>query len=516
MTSDKSANNKRIAKNTGFLYFRMLFTMLITFYTSRVVLERLGVNNYGIYDVVGGVVTMFSILSSSLTTAISRFLTYELGKEKHSRLGNIFSTSVWIQTILGIIVILLIETFGLWFLNNKMTIAPERVQAARWVLQCSAATFFVNMLSVPYNAAIIAHERMQAFAYVSILEAALKLGVAFLLYISFFDSLIAYAILIFLTSLIIRFTYSIYCRRHFEECYLKFIFDRNLLKEMLMFSGWNFIGSASAILRDQGVNIIINIFFGTALNAARGIAMQVYRGISGFSQNFMLAVNPQIIKSYVSGDYKYMFKLAFQSTRFSYYLLFCLSMPLILEMRYILPLWLEVVPDDAGIFSILMLIFGMSEALSIPLQFINHATGRLKTYQLTVGLLQACNFPLVYLLFKMDFPPTSAFILAIVISQLCLAARLIVLHRSVGLNVIEFLKEVYWSVMAVTIIGSILPYLISLLFVCENWISLIGACFIEGLFCVIGVWVIGCKKDEQRFISSKIKTILIEKRRINF
>lgn len=498
-----SENNNRIAKNTILLYFRMILVIVITFYTSRVVLNRLGANDYGVYSVVGGIVTMFSILSASLSSAISRFLTYELGKKNEDRLKTIFSTSVIIQGLLGLLITILLETGGVWFLYNKMNINPERMVAANWVLQCSAITFVINMLSVPYNAAIIAHEKMQAFAYISLLEVSLKLGIAFLLYVSWFDSLIVYAILIAATSVIIRIAYGIYCKRHFKECKLEWAFDKRILKDMLSYSGWNFIGSSSAILRDQGVNIIINIFCGTVVNAARGVAMQINTAVHGFSQNFLLAVNPQIIKSYASGDMKYVFNLAFRSSRFSYYLLFCLSLPLIVDMKWILNLWLTDVPEYTASFSVLVLILGMVETLSIPLMYINQAYGKIKVYQLTVGGIQMLNFPLAYLLLWMKFSPNSVFVLSIVISLICIVARLAMLRYQVKLPVRRFFNDVLAKCLEVTIIGTLIPVITLLLFTPSNFVSHAGIILLAFISACASSYFIGCNAEEKQFIEEK-------------
>ena len=266
--TDTSANNKRIAKNTLLLYFRMLFMMAVSLYTSRVVLNALGVEDFGIYNVVGGVVAMFSMLSGSLSAAITRFITYELGKGNQENLKKIFSSSVTIQIGLAILIIVVAEAIGVWFLNMKMNIPDVRITAANWVFQFSILTFAVNLISVPYNASIIAHERMSAFAYISILEAIGKLAIVFLIVISPMDKLIFYAILMCAVALIVRLAYGVYCKRHFEECTYHFIFDRDLLKHMFGFAGWNFIGATSAVLRDQGGNVVINLFCGPAANAA--------------------------------------------------------------------------------------------------------------------------------------------------------------------------------------------------------------------------------------------------------
>lgn len=500
-------NNRRIAKNTVFLYFRMMLTIGISLYTSRVVLEQLGENDYGIYGVVGGVVAMFSILSSSLSSAIGRFITYELGKENPCRLRSIFSTSVIILVGLGLVVVILLETGGLWFLHHRMNISPERMTAANWVLQCSTATFFINLLSVPYNAAIIAHERMNAFAYIGILEAALKLGVALMLFIPFFDSLIAYALLLLAASAVIRLIYGVYCKRHFEECRVKFSFDSGIFKEMLGFSSWSFIGSSSAILKDQGVNVILNMFFNTSLNAARLVATQVNTAVYGFAQNFMLAVNPQIIKSYAAGETGYMFDLGFRSARLSYYLMLCLSAPLIMEMPFVLGIWLTVIPPYTVSFARLTLVLGMLETISLPLQYMNQASGRIKTYQLTVGGIQMLNFPLAYQLLSMRFSPDSVYVLAIVISQVCLAARLVILRHTVGLPVRRFLIDVYLRIFAVTLGCAAFAGMLFLLPAPTPVAHIIMTALIL-LLTVAVCYAAGCDSGERRFIRSRIDQLL--------
>ena len=276
MSTQSSDNNKRIAKNTLLLYFRMLFMMVVSLYTSRVILNALGVEDFGIYNVVGGVVAMFSVISGSLSAAISRFITYELGKGDQSKLNKIFLASVTIQLLLSLIIVVLIESVGVWFLNAKMTIPEARMTATNWVLQFSIVTFVFNLINVPYNAAIIAHERMSAFAYISILEAVCKLAIAFLIMVSPMDKLIFYAILMCVVSIIVRFTYGHYCKKHFTECTYHFHWDKDILMKIFGFAGWNFIGASSAVLRDRGGNIVLNIFFGPSVEPTRAITKQLF------------------------------------------------------------------------------------------------------------------------------------------------------------------------------------------------------------------------------------------------
>lgn len=504
--SQTSENNKRIAKNTLLLYFRMLFMMVVMLYTSRVILNALGVEDFGIYNVVGGVVAMFSVISGSLSAAISRFITFELGRGDQSKLNKIFSASVSIQLLLSLIIVVLIESVGVWFLNTKMTIPAERMSAANWVLQFSIITFVINLISVPYNAAIIAHEKMSAFAYISILEALGRLAIAFLIKWSPMDRLIYYAILMCLVAVIVRFTYGHYCKKHFSECTYHFHWDKDILKQMFSFAGWNFIGASSAVLRDQGGNIIINMFFSPSVNAARGIALQVNHAVTGFVQNFMTALNPQITKSYASGDREYMMTLIYQGARLSFYMLLLLSLPILVNTHFILVLWLKLVPEHAVLFVQLILTFAMSESLSSPMITAMLATGKIRNYQIIVGGLQMMNLPISYICLRLGCMPESVLIVAIVISQCCLAARLIMLRGMIGLSSIKFIKKVYLNVLSVSLMSVIAPYGLSrymdesfFAFVVISLVSLISTLAVE--------YYIGCNNEERAFVQKKLQTL---------
>ena len=508
--SESSANNKRIAKNTLLLYFRMLLTMVVSLYTSRVVLRALGVEDYGIYNVVGGVVAMFSMLSGSLSAAISRFITFELGTGDKEKLKRVFSSSVTIQMGLSAIILVLAETVGLWFLNNKMVIPESRMYAANWVFQLSLLTFVINLISIPYNAAIIAHERMSAFAYISIFEAISKLVVAYCIVISPIDRLILYAIMLTTIAIIIRLIYGSYCKRKFEECTYHFIYDHDLLKQMFGFAGWNFIGSSSALLRDQGGNIVINLFCGPAVNAARGIAVQVNTAIHSFVTNFMTALNPQITKSYAAGEQKYLMTLLFQGARLSFYILLLLSLPVIINTHYILKLWLGQVPEHTVLFVQLVLIFGMCESISSPLITAMLATGKIRNYQLVVGGCQMLNLPVSYILLRLGAIPETVLIVAIAISQLCLATRLYMLRGLIGLKAQDFIKKVYLNVIIVTVLSSILPFVLSNL-IDENFISFVLLCIVSIVSTLFIEFYVGCTPKERQFVISKVKTIIKKK-----
>lgn len=507
---DTSFNNRKIAKNTLLLYFRMLLTMAVSLYTSRIILNTLGVEDFGIYNVVGGVVAMFSIISGSLSAAISRFITYELGREGYDRLKVIFSSAVTIQVILAFLICILAEVGGVWFLNTQMNIPVERVVAANWVLQCSIFTFMINLISIPYNAAIIAHERMKAFAYVSILEVVLKLLVAFALHIVIFDKLKVYAVLLLIVALIIRFVYAYYCKRHFKECTYRFIYDKEVLREMAGFAGWNLIGSSAGVLKDQGVNIVINLFCGTTVNAARGIAVQVNNATQSFVRNFMTALNPQITKSYASSDSEYLMKLLYKGSRLSFYMLLLLSLPIIIETDCILSVWLKVVPEHTVNFVRLILVLAMCESISLPLITVMLATGKIRNYSIIVGGLNMMNFPFSYLLLYWGFEPESTILLAIVISQGCFIIRIVMLRKKTGLSARNFIREVYMNIIIVSVLSCIFPMLIY---------NVVGDRVLRIVLVVVGsfiststvIYYVGCTSNERAFVKSKIRKLFKKK-----
>lgn len=484
--------------------------MLVSLYTSRIVLNALGVIDFGIYNVVGGVVTMFSVLSGSLSSAISRFITFELGKSNFDRLKEIFSTAVIIQVVLSIIVITLGETVGMWFLNYKMNIPAERMIAANWVFQFSILTFVVNLISVPYNASIIAHERMSAFAYISVLEVAGKLIVAYFISISPIDKLIFYAVLICVIALTIRMVYGLYCKRYFDECTFYFVWRPQLLKQMFGFAGWNFIGSSSAILRDQGGNIIINLFCGPVVNAARGIAYQVNAAVTSFVTNFMMAINPQIIKSYASENYDYVMSLIFRGARFSFYILLFVSIPVLIDTHFILEIWLKTVPEYTVSFVRLVILFTLSESISYPLITVMHATGNIREYQILVGGLQMLNLPISYFIMYIGMPPELVFIVAIVISQFCLFSRLVLLRKMIGLEINKFLKSVWMNVLIVAFVSSILPIMISYK-TYESLSRLFWLLLVNIVTVSIVVYFIGLTLNERAYFREKITRLIIKK-----
>ncbi len=507
---DYSVNNKRIAKNTLLLYVRTIFVMIVSLYTSRVILQALGIDDYGIYNVVGGFVMMFSIISSALSSSISRFITYELGRGDKERLKCIFSTGVNIQIILAIIIILLIETIGLWFLNYKMNIPPDRIVAANWVLHCSAISFAVSLLNVPYNAVIIAHERMSAFAYISILEVCLKLGIVYLLFVSPFDHLILYVILHAIVVIVIRFIYGFYCVRNFVEAKYHRVHDRTLIKEMFGFAGWNFLTNTAYIFNTQGVNIVINMFFNVGVNAARGIATQVQGALVQFVDNFSTAINPQITKLYAAGNIEEMFKLVNRGARFTYLLAFLMCLPVLMETEFILQLWLTETPPHTVAFVRLAIIGTMIDRLGNTGYTACMATGKIKKYVLWISSVGCLVFPLTIVAYYLGAPVEMTYVIYAIVYLVVDSVRLWIMKGLLDYSVKSFLFEVMVPIIFVSITAVIIPVLlVSLLpqtftrFVMSIIVSLASVSFFA--------YYLGLTKGERNILSEKVLNIIKRK-----
>lgn len=499
---DNSANSKRIAKNTLVLYVRMLFLMVISLYTSRVILQALGIEDFGIYNAVGGFVAMFAVISKSLSSAASRFLNYEMGKGNWNKLSRVFSTTLTIHVMLAILIAVLAEAFGIWFVNQKMVIPLERLVAANWVFQFSILTFCFNLITVPYHAAIIAHEKMSVFAYISIFEGVGKLLICYGVMVSPIDKLVFYALLMFLIQFIVRAMNQWYCKKYFSECKYQFVYDKSLLKEIFSFASWNMIGSGSAVLRNQGGNLLINLFGGPVANAARAVANQVLHAVNGFVDNFFMALKPQITQSYASGDRNYMMTLIYQGSRLSYYMLLILCLPIFMNTDYLLHLWLKTVPDHSVLFVQLTLVFTMMESVSSTLITAQQATGKIKTYQIVVGGLQLMNLPVSYVILKLGGVPETILYVAIFFSVCCFAARLYMVRPSIQLDIVDFIKDVLLNVLIVSLIAAIIPYIL-VLHLPESF----GVFILVSIAClicsVISILFIGCNKNERDFVYTK-------------
>lgn len=501
--SANTNNSKRIAKNTIFLYIRMLFSMVVALYTSRVVLNALGVEDYGLYGVVGGIVVFFNVISGSLNAAISRFITFELGKEEQERLNKVFCTAVNIQLLMSVLFVVLAEIVGVWFLNNHLNVPEGRLSAAHWVLQSSIISFAVGLLSVPYNSTIIAHERMDAYAYISILSTFLNLGVALVIDYIIFDKLIFYAFAILGINVIMQFIYAFYCRTHFPETRWRLVKDKVLLKEMTSFAGWNFLGASSGVLMGQGVNMLMNVFFGVAVNAARGIAGQVDNAINMLVNNFTVALNPQITKSYASGDLKYMHDLVCKGAKYSFFIMLLPSLPILLETETILQVWLKQVPEMTVVFLRLTILISLNSVLSQTLIASMLANGHIKKYQIVVGGLNMLIFPLSYVAFKLGLPSYASYVIQFFIFFIELIARLVLLKEMVSLSISKYLNQVLLRITYVSVLSIPIP-----IFFCLFMPSGIIRLLISILLCLIctaiSIYYFGLEDLEQKWIKKAI------------
>lgn len=506
MQQDISANNKRIAKNTILLYVRLLFTMAVGLFTSRVVLNTLGINDYGTYNVVAGVVTMFSLFTGSLSAAISRFLTFTLGKGENKRLSLVFSTSMNVMIGMAVVVVFVAELFGVWFLNSHLNIPHDRLLAANWVFQFSVLSFVLGVFCIPYDAAIIAHERMSAFAYMSILEVTLKLIIVYMLYISPIDKLITYSFLLCCVGIIKRLIYGIYCTRNFDECHYHFVHDKSLLKEMTSFAGWNFFGSASFLLNNQGVNIVTNIYFNVATNAARGVAGQVETIVRQFATNFTMAINPQITKSYASGNLDYTYSLICRSSKFSYLLLLFLSVPFFFEAETIMRLWLGVYPQEAPLFLRLTLVITMIDLLGNSPAIAAWATGNIKHYYIYVGTIVNIMFPLSWLLFAIGMPAYISYVIGIIVYALTLITKIYVIRTLIGFSPKNYYREVLVPVFLTTVLSIIIPSLVYFL-IQRTLLNTILVVVVSLLWTMIVIYYVGLTKRERQ----KTKEVVLSK-----
>ena len=459
MSAQSSDNNKRIAKNTLLLYFRMLFMMAVSLYTSRVILNTLGIEDYGINNVVGGVVTMLAFINNAMSSATQRYITFELGKQNRVRLNHIFSTALQIHGLISLLIFILGETIGLWFFYEKLVIPIDRMDAAMWVYQCSIVSTVVGIMSVPYNADIVAHEKMSAFAYISVLETILKLVIVYLLVISPFDKLKTYSILFLCVGLLIRYIYGRYCTKHFEEAKYRHIFDIPLLKEMTGFAGWSFFGNFAAVLQSQGVNMMLNIFFGPVVNAARGVAVQVQGVVQQFVTNFQMALNLQI--------------------------------------------WLGNVPKNTVVFLRIILCTSLIYTIANPMIIANQATGKVKRYQAICGTIMLMILPISYIFLKMGMHAYVVFIVHFCMEAICQVARLLLLRNLIQLSIKQYLLHIYKPIFLVVALSVVIPYIVY---------SNMDSCFLRlvfvGMACVISVgamsFFFGLEKSERQFLKNKI------------
>jgi O-antigen/teichoic acid export membrane protein len=518
-SNENIKNNNRIIKNSLFLYFRLILTLCISLYTSRTVLYYLGVEDFGIYNVVGGIVTMMTFLSGAMASASQRFFSYEIGKGNKEQLKKVFKMSVNIHLIIIIMVLILAETLVLKFVNSTLVIPLDRVSAANVVYQCTVFSFCFSVLAVPYNAMILANENMRAFAYIGICDVLLKLLVVLFLTVGSYDKLEQYAYLSTGVSFVIFLFYYIYSTKNFDASKYSIYWDFKLFKEMINYTGWNLFGNLASVLSIQGVNILLNVFFGATVNAARAVSFQVNSAIMGFVNSLQMSINPQIVKSYAANKIEYMLELVMLGSKYSFLLIYLLSLPILLQTNYVLQLWLVTIPQDTSIFCRLVLVDALVISLSGPLMTAFQATGKIKFYQISVGGILLLNLPISYLFLEKGFSSYSVAFVSIFLSVVALLVRMILLTKIVSFNVIEYTKKVLVKVFMVVLCTSPPLLLFNNFYLNINvhlkFIIVVVFSFILTFF---SIYYIALSTRERAFVKEKIKkvrNILLKKQRNN-
>jgi len=498
------SNTARIAKNTLMLYFRQILALLVSLYTVRVVLETLGVEDYGIYNVVSGVVVLFTFLNRAMTSGTQRFLNFALGRNDTEQARNVYSVGLVIHVLIAMLVVILAQTLGLWFFFTWLNIPPERHNAAFVVYQFSVLATIIGILQNPYKATIIAYEKMSFFATLSIIEAALKLGIVFLLSVILFDKLIAYAFLLCIAGFVFFMVYKIYCNRTFEIASFRHCRDRELLKQFLRFSGWSVFGGMANLSREHGANILINIFFGVTLNAAMGIATRVNSVVFQFVSNLQTAINPQIIKSYSAQDYDYFMKLIFRTTKISFCLIFFFVLPLYINVGFVLQIWLTSVPEYTIIFTQLILLSSLVMAIAGPLMTSIQATGDIMKYQVIISCFIFANLPLSLFFLWMGFSPAWVLIIRVSLEAVILIWRIFFLRKRIRLPVFGFFCEVIIPMFIIAAGSTLITIFVSKFFT-DEWNRLIVSCIIATLSISCLMYLIGLSRHEKFLLKNWVK-----------
>lgn len=504
--------NKRIAINTLFLYIRMLLLMVVSLYTSRIVLDALGVVDYGLYNVVGGIVVALGFLSGTLNTASSRFITVALSNGDMSEMKKTFSNVLFVNMMLALIILITGETIGLWFLFNKIQIPAERFTAAFWVYQMSIVTVMINIMSSAFNACIIAHERMKTFAYISLIDAFGKLLLAFLLiYITNYDKLIIYGVFLLLIQIIDRLIYGIYCSVHFPETKAKITIDKPIIKKMFKFISWASYGSFVSIGFTQGLNILINIFFGPAINAARAVSVQVQNAVISFTANFQTAVNPQLIQSVVNKDFERSRLLLKISSKYSFFLLCFLGIPIIAVTPFILNLWLKEVPEHTIWFVRLMLIINIWSCIANPLRIVNQAEGNIRKFQLCEGTVLLLIVPISYILLRFYKIPEVVFLVHLVVELFASYIRIKIVLPKINMSISYYLKHIYLPLLVIFYVSILLCIILTVYMgLGTNFSTTFLVCLILEISMFILIYTIGLDDFERKHIINMFKNIKLK------
>lgn len=510
-----NSSNKRIAKNTMFLYIRMMVVMVVALYTSRVILNTLGATDYGIYNVVGGIVTIVGFLNSALGGSTSRFLTFALGEGNEEKLKKTFGAALNLHICVALLVLVVGETIGLWFFYEKMIIPEERMTAAFWVYQFSIVTTMVAFTQVPYNASLIAHEEMSIYAYVGLYEAISRLAIALLIAVSPIDKLLFYGLLLLVNSVAVQVFYRWYAVKHFAECRFSLVRDKALYKQLLSYGGWDLFGNLAVVCQGQGVNLLLNVFFGPIVNAARAIAFQIQGAVMQFVSNFMTAVRPQVIKNYAEGNVDRMYKLTFYTAKFSYMLMLALVVPICFEIHFILKLWLgNNVPDDTALFAVIVLVTYTWRTFHIAALMPFHAIGKIKKGNVTIGSLMIASLPIGYIFFKFGCPAYTVFLVILAIEVVGMFAIWWLIHNYEYFPYRDLFSKVLVPSGIVTLITISLP-----LYIINNyddgWIRFFSICLISEVLLLISALYVGLNSEERGRLFSFVRNKLNHNKNVN-
>ncbi len=507
----KAKGNTLIAKNTLFLTFRMIFALLVSLYTSRVTLQVLGVVDFGVYNVVAGFVTMFAFLKNALTNGIQRFFNFEIGKNGAEGANKVFVTALVIQVLLALIIIFLTESVGLWYINNKMVIPAERHGAALWVFQAAIVSLLSVIISVPYSSAIVAHERFDYYAILGVADVVLKLVIVLVLPYMPFDKLVTYSFLLVFISLLNLVANVVYATKMFPEVKLKRTFDKKLFKGMLSFSWWNVFGTFATMIRGQGVNMVLNLFFGPVINAARGVAYQVSNAIHGFISNIATSVRPQLVQSYAKGEEQHAIQLMVSSSKACFFVFYILAVPVMFEINYILHIWLgNNVPDDTPLFVILVLLSYFIRVLDSSRAHLVHATGNIRNYQIANSIVALIQIPITWLVFKMGYPAYASFVILIVCSAISAAINIMILSRLVNCSVVDYMKRIVWPIFIVGLLSAVIPFVVHHLLQ-EGLLRLFVVTIATVVSCLLFAYCLGLSGGERLLVSYFVKNKVLNR-----
>lgn len=509
--NQEQTQNKTIVKNTVYLYIRTFITMLLSIYTSRVVLQVLGIEDYGLYNVVGGIAASFSFLSSMLSNATQRYLNFAIGANDYEKANQLFNMNLIIYLIYTIVSIIVVEIGGAWFIEHKMVVDPERVGAVYYTLHATTIVLAISLISSVYESALIARENMKIYAYMGMYDAVMKLAIVFLISYLSFDKLKAYAVLMAIMSISAKLIPAIYCIRHYPETKLKYYWDKGQFKSMFKFVGWNFLGTSVFIINDQGINMLLNSFFGAGVNAARGLSMHVRGAISSFSSGFFTAIRPQIVKSYAAGEHKRFVQLIFNGTKYTFYLLWLVSLPIMFRVNELLDIWLKNVPEWTGQFVIWICIFNLfNSSFCDPIWQGMQAIGKLKKYVAIGSIIYLLAFPLSLLAFNNEATPVASFQILVLVRMVYFGVAILIFRDYTQIRIYDYMKTVLYPIIKVLLASVTLGYCVNIALP-NTLFGTLASCLLIVIIITLTIFLIGIQQSERQMVNDFIKRKVLKK-----